>query len=106
MGFDDDAAAISATYGVGDRESYSVAHLAKVVAGGEQRPADVTYNVELTGTFVQLINGQVCGPPGLSRQDIEVLVERDWADLSAESHVLLESSWELEGFREGRAGPA
>jgi hypothetical protein len=100
MAFDDGAAAISATFGVGDRESYSVAHLAKVVAVGEQRLADVTYDVELTGTFVQLINGQVFGPPGLSREDVEVLVERDWAELSAESHVLLESSWELEDYRE------
>ena len=100
MGFDDDDAAISATYGAGDRESFSVAHLAKVVAVAEERPLDVTYDVEITGTFVQLIKGQVSGPPGLSRQDIEVLVERDWAELSAESHVLLESSWELDGFRE------
>ena len=100
MGFEDEGAAISATYGVGDREAYSVAHFAKVVAVAEERPLDVTYDVEITGTFVQLIKGQVSGPPGLSRQDIEVLVERDWAELSAESHVLLESSWELDGFRE------
>jgi hypothetical protein len=100
MSFDDGKEAISAAYGVGDLESISVAHLAKVVGIGRTRPTDVTYDVEITGTFVQLINAQVFGPPGLSREAIETRIEQNWAELSAEAHVLLESSWELESFRE------
>ena len=62
--------------------------------------ATVGYQVELVGTFVQSINGLVYGPPGLDWEGIQELVEREWADLSAETDVLLESSWELEGFRQ------
>ena len=100
MSFDDGREAISAAYGVGDLESFSVAHLAKVVGTGRTRPTDVTYDVEITGTFVQLINAQVFGPPGLSQEAIERLIEDDWAQLSAETNVLLESSWTLESYRE------
>jgi hypothetical protein len=99
MSFDDGREAISAAYGVGDGESFSVAHLAKVIGTGRRHPTDVTYDVEITGTFVQLINGQVFGPPGLSQEAIERLIEDDWAQLSAEAHVLLESSWTLESYR-------
>ena len=104
MSFDDGTEAISAAYGVGDLESFSVAHLAKVVGIGRTPPTDVTYDVEITGTFVQLINAQVFGPPGLSREAIDALIEQNWAELSAEAHVLLESSWELDDFRESKAG--
>jgi hypothetical protein len=104
MSFEDGKEAISAAYGVGDLESFSVAHLAKVVGTGRTRPTDVTYDVEITGTFVQLINAQVFGPPGLSREAIDALIEQNWAELSAEAHVLLESSWELDDFRESKAG--
>jgi hypothetical protein len=93
---------MSATFSRGVEASHSTASLAKVVTGpsGVESPPRAEYQVELTGTFVQGISSTIVAQPGLSRADIEELVERNWAELSAESHVLLESSWELERYEE------
>ena len=43
------------------------------------------------------------GPPGLSRDQLEELIDENWSWLSAETNVLLESHWELESFTERSA---
>ncbi len=91
---------ISASFGSAADESYSVAHLAKIVEWPEAATADVGYDVELTGTFVHWLKGVVSGPPGLTRAALETRIEESWAELSSTSGVLLESSWTLESFRE------
>ncbi len=93
---------MSASFGKGDDESHSVAHLAKAferVTAADSSEL-VEYEIELTGTFVQSIESRVTGPPGLSGAEIEELVDRDWAEISADTQVLLERSWELEGFHQ------
>ena len=98
---DDDEWTISAAFGSPANPSYSVAHLGKVFLWPESVPsADVDYEVEVTGTFVQSIRGSVCGPPGLGRRAIERRIEENWAELSAAPDFLLESSWELDSFHE------
>jgi hypothetical protein len=93
---------VSATFSRGVEASHSTASLAKVVSGPSRvtSPPRAQYQIELTGTFVQGISSTIVAQPGLSRVDIEELVERNWAELSAESHVLLESSWQLERYEE------
>jgi hypothetical protein len=93
---------IAATFGQGDDESISIASLAKVIVGSSNvaRSPTAEYQVELTGTFVQAIRSSIFGPAGLPRDGIERLVEEKWSELSAEGHVLLESSWELDDYRE------
>jgi hypothetical protein len=92
--------AIAASFGPEDDE-VSVAHLAKICDRLEPKPlAYVEYDIELTGTFVQTISGTLEGPPGLSRDGVDALIERNWAELSANTDVLLESSWEIERFTE------
>ncbi len=59
---------------------------------------DVEYEIELTGTFVKEIHSRVLGPTGLGRDQIENLIEADWAIIAADKSVLLESSWRLESF--------
>ena len=94
---------IAASFGPEDDE-VSVAHLAKICDRLETESTKcVEYEVELTGTFVQTISGTVSGPPGLSRSRVESLVEENWAELSANTDVLLDSSWELDDFREMHA---
>ena len=44
------------------------------------------------------IYSTVWGPPGLDRQDIEEIIERDWALISADKNILQESSWQLTSF--------
>jgi hypothetical protein len=92
---------ISASFGRADDESYSVAHLAKACErlGAADSLELVEYEIELTGTFVQSIESRVTGPPGLSRTEIEELIDRDWAEISVDTRVLLESSWELDDFK-------
>jgi hypothetical protein len=90
---------ISASFGPEDDE-ISVAHVAKICDRLEADPLeDVEYEVRLTGTFVQTINGRVEGPPGLSRVGVEELIELNWAELSMNTDVLLESSWQLDDYR-------
>ena len=93
---------VSATFATRSGESQSVALRAKVIAAQSSEPvrSSAHYEVSLVGTFVQSIHGQVNGPPGLARPEIEELIERDWAMLSTETDVLLDSSWELKTFRE------
>jgi hypothetical protein len=93
---------ISATFMEGGEESYAVAHRGKLVAegGDESASRNVNYEVEIIGRFVQSIRSIVSGPPGLDRRAIEELIEGDWALISADVDVLLESEWELEGFRQ------
>lgn len=97
-GFAESAWQLAATFRSGDDESYSVAYPAKH-AGGLARQPSVDYEVELEVTFVHEVRGTVMGPPGLDRAGIEELVERDFLSLSANPDVLLESSWELIGYR-------
>ena len=92
---------VSSSFGEG--MELSVAHRAKVVVGHDvELPPAVEYEVELIGTFVQGIRGAVQGPPGITRYQIEKLIEENWAELSAETEVLLDSSWELEGYHQVR----
>jgi hypothetical protein len=58
----------------------------------------VEYRIELAATFDMDIYSTVLGPPGLDRQAIEEIVEREWAWISADKNVLQESSWQLVGF--------
>lgn len=66
---------------------------------------EVEYEIELTGTFVKEIHSRVSGPPGLAREQIEELIEADWAMIAADKSVLVESWWEVEGFRESTCRP-
>jgi hypothetical protein len=59
----------------------------------------VEYEIELTGTFVKEIHSRISGPPGLTREQIEELIEADWAMIAADKSVLLESWWVLESFQ-------
>jgi hypothetical protein len=92
---------ISATWVEGGEESYAVAHRGKLVAEGVDDSAswNVNYEVEIVGRFVHSIRSIVSGPPGLDRRAIEELIDRNWALISADVDVLLESEWELEEFR-------
>jgi hypothetical protein len=61
---------------------------------------NIEYRIELSATFVMDIYSSVLGPPGLDRADIEELIERDWASISADKNILQESQWELISFEE------
>jgi hypothetical protein len=95
--FTESAWQLVATFRSGDDESYSVAHLAKHPGSIELH--FVEYEVELEVTFVHEVRGVVTGPPGLDREGIVELVERDFISLSANPDVLLESRWKLIGYR-------
>ena len=58
------------------------------------------YVVELTACFTFGINTTLEGPRGLSREEIEGMIEADWMWISLETDVLLESSWELDSIEE------
>jgi hypothetical protein len=58
------------------------------------------YAVELTACFVFSINTTLEGPPGLTRDEIEDMIEADWMWISLDTDVLLESGWQLESFEE------
>ncbi len=96
-GFAESAWHLAATFRSGDDESYSVAYLAKHAGSIELHFVD--YEVELEVTFVHEVRGVVTGPPGLDREGIEELVERDFLSLSANPDVLLESSFEVRSWR-------
>lgn len=61
---------------------------------------DIEYRVELAASFDMDIFSFVSGPPGLDRRAVEELVERDWAWIAADKHILQESRWELLRFEE------
>jgi hypothetical protein len=93
---------LAATFAERGGQSMSIALRAKVISASAGLSATelVEYEVELVGTFVQSISGSVQGAPGLNRDQIEELVDRNWAILSIGTEVLLESDWELEAYRE------
>jgi hypothetical protein len=55
----------------------------------------VEYRIELSATFDVDITSSVLGPPGLDRVGVEELIEKDWMWISADQHILQESSREL-----------
>lgn len=55
---------------------------------------------ELTACFVFSINTTLEGPPGLTRDELEEMIEADWMWISVDTDVLLESHWQLESFEE------
>jgi hypothetical protein len=93
---------VVASFAQGNELSHSISTLAKVVMGPDVvgSPPLVEYRVDLTGTFVQGFNASLFAPPGLTRQALEEVIEGSWGEFSAGSHVLLESSWELESYVE------
>ena len=94
---------IAATFLERGEESYAVASRAKVVSPPpSEEIREIEYEVEIVGTFLHSIRSLIKGPAGLSRRQIEDLIEQEWANLSMDTQVLLESSWELVSFR--RAG--
>ena len=58
----------------------------------------VEYRIEVAARFNLDIYSTVWGPRGLDRQDIEEIVEREWAWISADKNILQESSWHLTSF--------
>jgi hypothetical protein len=58
------------------------------------------YEAKLTACFVFSIRSTLEGPRGLSRGEIEALIEANWLWVSLDSEVLLESHWELESVEE------
>jgi hypothetical protein len=60
------------------------------------------YEVELTAHFTFTIQDTIEGGPGLTRDEVEDLVDNNWWWLSGSTDVLLESAWELESFEERR----
>jgi hypothetical protein len=64
------------------------------------RESHAEYDAELTASFVFSIRTTLDGPAGLSRDEIEDLIEANWLWVSLDTEVLLESHWELESFEE------
>lgn len=58
------------------------------------------YAIELTACFTFTISTELEGRPGLDRNAIEEMIEADWMWISADTDVLLESTWQLESFEE------
>ena len=58
------------------------------------------YKVDLTACFVFSIRSTLEGSRGLSRDEIEALIEANWLWVSLDTEVLLESHWELESVEE------
>jgi len=58
------------------------------------------YEVELTACFEFSIRSTLEGPRGLSRDEVEELIDANWVWVSLDTDVLLESHWQLESFRE------
>ena len=58
------------------------------------------YRVELTAEYIFTIEETLDGPPGVSREDLEDLIDENWWWLSGSTDVLLESCWKLERFEE------
>ena len=58
------------------------------------------YEVDLTACFVFSIRSTLEGSRGLSRDEIEALIEANWLWVSLDTEVLLESHWQLESVEE------
>jgi hypothetical protein len=67
------------------------------MSAGEGR---AEYEVDLTACFVFSIRSTLEGPSGLSRGEIEKLIEASWLWVSLDTEVLLESRWQLESVEE------
>jgi hypothetical protein len=65
-----------------------------------EKDARSEYAVELTACFTFTISTTLEGAAGLGRAEIEDLIEADWMWISADTDVLLESSWQLESIEE------
>ena len=63
-----------------------------------------SYRLELRACFVFTMDTDLDGPPGLTRDQLEELIDENWWWLSADTDVLLESYWELESYEERRIG--
>jgi hypothetical protein len=59
------------------------------------REGRAEYKVDLTACFVFSIRSKLEGPSGLSRNQIEALIEANWLWVSLDTEVLLESHWQL-----------
>lgn len=57
----------------------------------------VEYDIELEATFIETVHTTLACP-GLTREELEELIDDNWSWISAETEVLLESHWELERF--------
>jgi hypothetical protein len=64
------------------------------------REGQADYEVELTACFVFSIRSTLEGPRGLTRDEIEDLIETNWLWVSMDTEVLLESHWRLESVAE------
>jgi hypothetical protein len=58
------------------------------------------FRVELIADFTFVISEMIEAPANVSRPELEDLIERNWWWISGSTDVLLESSWQLEGFEE------
>jgi hypothetical protein len=56
--------------------------------------------VDLTACFAFSIRSTLEGPRGLSRDELEALIEANWQWVSLDTEVLLESHWQLEAIEE------
>ncbi len=64
------------------------------------REGRAEYVVDLTACFTFSIRSSLEGPPDLSRDEIEALIEANWLWVSLDTEVLLESHWQLESVDE------
>jgi hypothetical protein len=86
-------------------ETYAVAHRAKHVRTLHADPspspsaAHARYEVEIAISRLQRIEASILGPPELSREAIEDLVQENWAAIAANVTEDSVVSWELESFR-------
>lgn len=95
---------VVSTYLDRGEETYAVAHRAKLVQTLLIDPAPspsaalVRYEVEVAVSRLQRIETSFLGPPGLSRNAVEDLVEENWAAIAG--HVTEDNvvTWELESY--------
>jgi hypothetical protein len=66
----------------------------------------VDYDIELEATFIQTVHTTLAARPGLTREELEEIIDDNWSWISAETEVLLESHWELERYSQVRRAPA
>jgi hypothetical protein len=64
------------------------------------------YRVKLTACFTFTIDDTIQARAGLNKLELEEAIDREWWWLSGSTDVLLESSWELDRFKELPAAEA
>ena len=69
-------------------------------------PGRAEYKIDLTACFVFSVRSTLDGPRGLSRDEIEALIEANWLWVSLDTEVLLESHWQLDAVEERRVPDA